>query len=49
MKWSTLKQKEAAMLCEKGTIIAKASSALLIPHNTKQVAVTKTQSNTRGN
>ncbi len=47
MKLSTLQQhKEAAMLCEEGMTITKARSALLVPHSTKQVAPTKTQSNT---
>jgi hypothetical protein len=36
MKQLTLQQhKEATMLCEEGMTIAKARSALLVPHNTK--------------
>jgi hypothetical protein len=48
MKWSTLQQhKEAAMLCEEGMTIVETRSALSIPHGTKQITPTKTQSNTR--
>jgi len=35
------------MLCEKNMTIAKARSALSIPHNTKQATLVKTKSNTR--
>ncbi len=45
MKRSTLQQhKEATMLCE-GMTIAKARSALSIPHNIKQAILTKIQNN----
>jgi hypothetical protein len=44
MKWSTLHQHEATMLCEKNMIIAKSRSSLSIPQSTKQVALMKTQS-----
>jgi hypothetical protein len=45
MKRSTLQQhKEATMLCEEGMTIAEARNALLVPHNTKHVAPTKTHS-----
>ncbi len=35
------------MLCEEGMTTTKARSALLVPQNTKQVALAKTQNNTR--
>ncbi len=34
------------MLCEKGMIITKSRSVLLVPHNIKQTTPTKTQINT---
>jgi hypothetical protein len=33
------------MLCEEGITNVKAKSALLVPHNTKHVALVKTQNN----
>jgi hypothetical protein len=46
MKRSTLQQhKEVVMLCEEGMTTIEARSALLIPHSTKQIVPTKTQSN----
>jgi hypothetical protein len=35
------------MLCEEGMTMIKTRSALLVPHNTKQVTLMKTLSNTR--
>jgi hypothetical protein len=46
MKWSTLQQhKEVTMLCEEGMNTTKTKSALLVPQNTKQATLAKTQSN----
>jgi hypothetical protein len=48
MKRLILQQhKEVAMLCEESMTIGEARSALSIPQSTKQVALAKTQSNTR--
>jgi hypothetical protein len=47
IKWSTLQHKEAMMLCQEYMTTAEARSALLVPHNTKQAALTKTQNNRR--
>ncbi len=48
MKQSTLQQyKEASMLCDEGMTTVEIKKSLLVPQNTKQVASTKTQSNTR--
>ncbi len=42
IKWSTLQQpKEAAMLCQEGMTIVEVRSALLVPHNIKQVTPAK--------
>jgi hypothetical protein len=35
------------MLCEEGVITIEAKSALLLPHNIKQIVPAKTLSNTR--
>ncbi len=48
MKRSTLQQhKEATMLCEEGMTITKTRNELSVPHNTKEVTLVKTHSNTR--